>query len=251
MTTVLVTRPEREAAWWVEALCASGWAARALPLIEIAPPTDTDALRRAQAAAPGFDAWMFVSAQAVRPFMTPALAQALPRCWAPGPGTAQALLAAGVEPGRIDQPAASAEQFDSEALWRVVGSQVHPGHRLLIVRGQSAQGHTGRDWLQAQCLAAGGDVSSCIAYRRLPPVWDAATRQRVTEWAGGDAIWLFSSTEGLQHLADLCPGQSWSRARALVTHPRIEMSARRMGFGEIITTRPALDDVVRALENHR
>lgn len=250
MTTVLVTRPEREAAQWVEALRAAGWAAQALPLIDIAPPADADALRRLQARAPDFHAWMFVSAQAVRRFITPALSQAQPRCWAPGPGTAQALLAAGVPQERIDQPAASAEQFDSEALWQLVRQQVHPGHRLLIVRGQSAQGHTGRDWLELQCRAAGGNVVECIAYRRLPPVWDAAMRERVAAWAGGDAIWLFSSREGLQHLADLCPGQSWSRARALVTHPRIQMSAQRMGFGEIITTRPALDDVVQALKTH-
>ncbi len=248
--TVSVTRPAREASPWVAALQAAGWAVAALPLIEIAAAPDPQALRRAQASAGQHDAWMFVSAQAVHAFLTPALARLAPRCWAPGPGTAKALREAGVPPERIDQPDAAAEQFDSEALWQAVAPQVQPGHRLLIVRGQSADGQTGRDWLSARCQAAGGQIETCIAYRRQPPVWDAATRGRVATWAMEGAVWLLSSSEAVAHLDALCPGQSWGRARALVTHPRIEMSARRMGFGEIITTRPALADVLRALETY-
>jgi len=248
---LLVTRPAREAGAWVQALHTAGWsAAQALPLIDIAAAADQAALQQARLQAAGCDALMFVSAQAVRGFFGPDAPLAAPlaaRCWAPGPGTAAALQAAGVPLRRIDQPPPHAAQFDSEALWAVVQPQLHPGHRLLVVRGQSADGRTGRDWLERQCLAQGGQVHACVAYRRCAPQWDPATAQRVREWVRQGAVWLFSSSEGLQHLPQLLPGQSWAQSRALVSHPRIAASARQLGFGEIITHRPALDDLLRAL----
>ena len=247
---LLVTRPAHEAGVWLQALHAAGWtAAQALPLIDIAAATDQAALQQARLQAAGCDALMFVSAQAVRGFFGPdaPLAALAARCWAPGPGTAAALQAAGVPLGQIDQPPSHAAQFDSEALWAVVQPQLHPGHRLLVVRGQSADGRSGRDWLERQCLAQGGRVHACVAYRRSAPQWDAATAQRVREWVRNGAVWLFSSSEGLQHLSRLLPSQSWAQSRALVSHPRIAVSARQRGFGEIITHRPALDDLLRAL----
>ena len=244
---ILVTRPAPEAAAWVQALQAAGWPARALPLIEIAPAADQTALQQARLQAGAYSAWMFVSAQAVRHFCSPDLPAAAARCWAPGPGTAAALLAAGIEPERIDQPPAAAAQFDSEALWAVVQPQVQSGQRLLIVRGRSESGHLGRDWLQQQCAAAGVQVDSCIAYQRQPPVWDASQREQVGRWAEQGALWLISSSAALQHLAALCPDTSWAQSGALVSHPRIASTARQMGFGEIIGCRPDLADVLHAL----
>ena len=244
---VLVTRPTHEAGVWVRALQAAGWAAEALALIEIAPALDQAALQRARLLAAGCDALMFVSAQAVRHFCSPNGPPVTARCWAPGPGTAAALQAVGVPLGLIDQPPATAAQFDSEALWAVVQPQVQPGHRLLLVRGQSADGRSGRDWLAQQCLAQGGQVHACVAYRRHAPQWDQATTQRVRELVRQGAVCLFNSSEALQHLQQLLPGQSWAQSRALVSHPRIAVSARQLGFGEIITHRPALDDLLRAL----
>jgi len=248
---LLVTRPAHEAGVWVQALHAAGWStAQALPLIDIAAAADQAALQQARLQAAGCDALMFVSAQAVRGFFAPDAPLAAPlaaRCWAPGPGTAAALQAAGVPLGLIDQPPPHAAQFDSEALWAVVQPQLRPGHRLLVVRGQSADGRSGRDWLERQCLAQGGQVLACVAYRRRAPQWDPATAQRVRERVRQGAVWLFSSSEGLQHLSQLLPDQSWAQSRALVSHPRIAASAQQLGFGEIITHRPALDDLLRAL----
>lgn len=246
---LLVTRPAREAAVWVHALQAAGWLAQALPLIEIAPAADQAALQQARLQAAGCDALMFVSAQAVQGFFgtEQPLATLTARCWAPGPGTAAALQAAGVPLGLIDQPPPQAAQFDSEALWTVVQPQLHPGHRLLMVRGQSADGRSGRDWLERQCQAERGLVHTCVAYRRRAPLWDQASAKQVREWVRQGALWLFSSSEGLQHLSQLLPDQAWTQSRALVSHPRIAASARQMGFGEIITHRPALDDLLRAL----
>lgn len=253
MTAVIVTRPAREAAVWVEALRLAGLDAHALPLIDLGPGPDPVQLQNCRQDTQAFDAWMFVSPQAVHAFWaapgpTPAPGSG-PRCWAPGPGTARALTDQGVPPACIDLPDLGSAQFDSEALWATVQPQVGPGHRLLIVHGVSSDGHAGRDWLARQCEQAGGSVSRCVAYRRTMPVWSAAEQAQVQGWARSGASWLFSSSEAVQHLAQLCPGQDWSRARAVATHPRIADVAQRLGFGQVTTCRPALPDVIHTLES--
>ena len=68
---VIVTRPAREAAHWVEQLGARGIAAVALPLIAIGPCTDAAArraLHEARAGIAGYRAVMFVSGNAVAHF---------------------------------------------------------------------------------------------------------------------------------------------------------------------------------------
>lgn len=272
MKRALVTRPAGEAQRWVSALQRQGWQAEALPLIEIAPAADPQPLRQARARLADYDALMFVSAPAVEQFLaerpwagTDPRADAAdadaapppgawPRCWAPGPATARALLAAGVPPERIDQPDAGAEQFDSESLWQAVGPQVSAGHRLLIVRGQSdgvaaSPAGNGRDWLASQCREQGGRIDWCVAYRRRAPTWSAAQRQLAQAASQDGTVWLLSSSEALDHLSALLPGFDWSRARALATHPRIAQAAARLGFGLVQTSRPALDDMLLHLES--
>lgn len=272
MKRALVTRPAGEAQRWVSALRRQGWQAEELPLIEIAPVADPQPLRQAHAHLGDYAALMFVSGSAVEQFFADrpwaeadqctdtADAEAAlqpgawPRCWAPGPATARMLLAAGVPPARIDQPAAGAEQFDSESLWQAVGFQVGPGHRLLIVRGQSdgvaasAVGN-GRDWLASQCREQGGRVDWCVAYRRCAPAWSASQRERAHAASQDGTVWLLSSSEALDNLSALLPGVDWSRARALATHPRIAQAAARLGFGLVRTSRPALDDMLLHLES--
>lgn len=254
MATVIVTRPVREAERWVRALQEAGHDACALPLIDIADGPDPAHLSHCRQALARFDALMFVSAQAVDRFWAvpgpPAAAHPGPRCWAPGPGTARALALAGVPLHRIDAPPETAGQFDSEALWPVVRPQAQAGRRLLVVHGVSAHGASGRDWLDRQWLAAGGQVERCAAYRRQPPVWDSAMATRVRAWAAGPPVWwLFSSSEALSHLHTACPQQDWSSAQALATHPRIAAAAQALGFGHVRLTRPALPDVLHSLES--
>lgn len=272
---VIVTRPAAEAAHWVQALRASGWHAEALPLIEITEPGDPQAqtaLAQCRRHWWQMDALMFVSAAAVRHFfahdVAPSLAQQPPttRFWAPGPGTArvlaQALAGLGISAERIDAPPADAAQFDSEHLWPVVAAQLHPGARVLLVRGYSpelddlrdaprkgALPSTGRDWLIQRCEASGAQVAACIAYERRAPVLLAAERALIQHTSGSGQLWLFSSAEALTNLQTLTPGHGWSAAVALATHPRITAAARAAGFGRVIESRPALPDVVSALKS--
>ncbi len=96
--TVIVTRPEREAAQWVADLRAAGLDAVALPLIVIAPVADAEPMRLAWARLADYAALMFVSATAVEHFFQHEApgATAGRRFWATGPGTTRALLRAGV-----------------------------------------------------------------------------------------------------------------------------------------------------------
>ncbi|MGE0498859.1 MAG: uroporphyrinogen-III synthase, partial [Ramlibacter sp.] len=256
---VLVTRPAREAQRWVHDLAAQGLDAIALPLIEIAPARDRAPLQQARQALDGYQALMFVSGNAVDHFFKEKVAGVQEgrlllaiknRAWATGPGTRDALLAAGVPAAQIDAPQADAEQFDSEALWQRVKDSVRAGDRVLIVRGADAQGRiSGRDWLAQQLAAAGAQVQVVSAYERHVPAWTAQQRALAQASAGDGTVWLLSSSEGIAHLRGWLPAQSWQRARAVATHPRIAQAAREAGFGVVCESRPALADVVASIES--
>lgn len=270
---VLVTRPAREAAHWVQQLQARGLDAQALPLIEIVPaaaPADRQALQQAWQALAGYAACMFVSSNAAAYFFAEGAAQgrALPpalRCLAPGLGTVAALRLAGVPGEQIDAPPHDAGQFDSEALWQVVGARDWRGRRVLIVRGHSAgpagsslaaaagepAASAGRDWMARQWQAAGAQVDFVAVYERQPPLWTPAQWQLARAARGDGSVWLFSSSEAVAHLGRLLPGD-WRGARALATHPRIAQAARDAGWGVVVASRPALDDIealVRSIES--
>jgi len=247
---VVLTRPRQEAGRWAERLRACGHEPLRLPLIAIAPPPDAQPLRAAAAEVSRYAAVMFVSANAVQGFFAVAPAFDGPRAWAPGLATGAALRSAGVPAERIDTPAADAEQFDSESLWQQVKGQLQAGDRLLLVRGGDSEGRsTGREWLVQQLAARGVAVDSVVAYIREVPAWSEDERASARRAAGDGSIWLFSSSEAVGNLATLLPGQEWTQARAIATHPRIAQAVRALGFGLVQEARPALDAVLASIES--
>jgi len=279
---VIITRPAGDAPAWVDALKAAGHEALALPLIAVGPATHVQPVLQAWAQWSDFQAVMFVSAQAVRYFFdsqpaalrvdagdaaSPTWANG-PRCWATGPGTHKALLQAGVPEACIDSPAADAAQFDSEALWQRVAKQVNVDRPVLIVRGHDVcsdadrsdksaamdashtapSNGTGRDWLAQQLQAAGASAQFVVAYERRAPVWSASQVAQAQQAASDGSVWCFSSSQAIQHLAQLLPTQSWDKARCVATHARIAQTAQTLGFGEIQRSRPHVSDVLRSLE---
>ncbi|SFU86139.1 uroporphyrinogen-III synthase [Polaromonas sp. YR568] len=265
---VIVTRPLQDAQHWVQQLQQGGFAAEAFPLIDIAPASDTEAAGRAWESLGGYAACMFVSGNAVEYFFrrktaassagraqeapeniaseNPGLPPSL-RFMAPGPGTVAALLAAGVPPGQIDAPGADADQFDSEALWAVVGQRDWQGRRVLVVRGegQEAGVSSGRDWMARQWEAAGAQVDFVGVYQRRAPVFTDAQVQRARAASTDGSVWLFSSSEAVANLVNLpaLAGVDWRRARAVATHPRIVEAVRAAGWGVVVASRPALKDI--------
>lgn len=268
MRRVIVTRPQREAQGWVQALTDAGVPAVALPLIDILDAPDPTAVQQAWQTLADDSAVMFVSANAVAGFFAHkpldvsrfAAGGQRPRAWATGPGTQQALREAGVPDACIDAPPPDAPQFDSEALWQRVGAQVSAkkggAARVLIVRGADAElsGNTqglGRDWLAQRIVQAGGAVDFVASYRRAGPQLDAAQLQLARVGAHDGSVWLFSSSEALRNLQALLPQQNWDAARAVATHARIAATAREMGFGLVRESRPALADVMASVESMR
>jgi uroporphyrinogen-III synthase len=255
---VIVTRPQRDAQGWVQALSAAGLDVLALPLIDISPVPDPARVQAAWRRLGDYLGVMFVSGNAVEAFFAarPPDAQAMgsTRAWATGPGTRAALLRAGVEAACIDAPAPDAAQFDSEALWQVVAGQVRPGDRVLIVRGTDGQAEgaeqgVGRNWFARRLQEAGAVVDMVISYQRERPRFSPEQLQLARAAATDGAVWLFSSSEAVANLQACLPGQDWGAARALTTHGRIAEAARAAGFGVVREARPALADILASLES--
>ena len=259
--SVIVTRPLHEAQQWVTALQQRGMNALALPLITIGPAPDVPALQAVRQHITDYRAIMLVSGNAAQHFFDENTAIALSnqallaiktRVWSPGPGTAQTLQRLGIPAAHIDCPAHDAVQFDSEALWAQVHSQITPGDRVLIVRGAEADAPphgTGRDWLAQQIQAAGGQVEFVVAYTRSAPTFTPEQTAQAQDGSQQGALWLLSSSQALGHLCAALPGQDWSHARALATHPRIAQAALAVGFGAVHECRPALEDVAVAIKS--
>lgn len=275
---VIVTRPATDANAWVAKLQQCGYAAQALPLIEIAAvsnPTDARALQQACSRLHDYTACMFVSGNAVEHFFSAIsvlkvavdrvnraqiapdkIAIELPkplRMLAPGPGTVAALLAAGVPANQIDAPPPDAAQFDSEALWQVVGRRDWRGAAVLIVRGKGdatdGSAGTGRDWLAQQWRSAGSTVHMVSSYERRAPQLTAAHLEVAKAASQDGSVWLFSSSEAVGNLTSQ-PGLkevNWQKARAVATHPRIQAAVEAAGWGVVQPSRPALPDIARAL----
>ncbi len=266
---VVVTRPEADARSWLDGLAQAGFDTLALPLVDILPLADQHALEQARAHRASYHALMFVSGNAVRHFHEIKLPE-VPvnidysainiRAYATGPGTETALRLAGFAADQIDAPAPASAQFDSEALWALVQPQIHPGFKVLIVRGTAASNRLsapaganakpdGRDWLAQQLRGQGAQVDTVAAYQRAMPRFTAAQKAATQRHAQDGSVWLFSSSEALANLAAWLPAQDWSKARAVATHARIAVAARSLGFGVVCESRPTLPGVVASIES--
>jgi uroporphyrinogen-III synthase len=250
---VIVTRPAAQAAEWVARLQARGVDATALPLMAIAPAADAAPINAAWAHLPERELLVFVSPNAVDRFFAhrPAEAAWPAASWAgsPGPGTTHVLRGHGVPPERIIEPAADAPQFDSESLWARLQTHDWSGADVLIVRGEGG----GRDWLAAILREHGATVAHLAAYRRAAPAFEAAERELLAaaQRAPAAHLWLFSSSEAIDNLAQALPGVRWTGGWAVATHPRIAERARSLGFSNVLEARPALDAVVACIQSAR
>lgn len=252
---LIVTRPQAQAAAWVQALDHLGVDAQALPLIAIAPPADPAPVHAAWRVLARHALVMFVSANAVeqffalRPDGAPWPVQTL--AGSTGPGTSAALRAAGVPASAVVQPAAG-DRAESESLWSALQGRDWQGRQVLIVRGEE-----GRDWLAERLREAGAQVGFVGAYRRQVP--DPGESGRALLQAAllrpARHVWLFSSSEAIGHLLRLvrpaaasgAADKPWQNACALATHPRIAQAAREAGFGRVALVEPTPEAVAAAV----
>ena len=228
---IVITRPARQSAGLAQQIAALGGKPVMFPAIVILPPADRSALERAQRDLAHYDYAVFVSANAVEygvgdPASWPAHLVAL----APGPGTAAALVAVGIDQVRIP-----ATTMDSEGLLALPELADVKGKRIVIYRGSG-----GRELLGEALSERGAQVDYVECYRRDKPHGDFEAM--VAAWRAGeiDALTLTSS-EGLDNLWELFDEVSRSSMAAtptFVPHPRIAERARVLGFGRVTVTAP-------------
>ncbi len=225
---VIVTRPARQAGGLARQLAALGASPIVISAIVILPPESRAALDRVHATLADYDIAIFVSANAVE-YGVPA-----PDTWpdglatfAPGPGTAAALVATGVADVRIPTTT-----FDSEGLLALPQLHDVDGRRVVIFRGEGGRGEL------AEGLRARGAVVTYVeCYRRAAPSTAAAGLSEVLRAGRAHALTLTSS-EGLDNLCALLDAgdrKLFAQLPAFVPHPRIAEHARALGFDPVET----------------
>ena len=157
---VIVTRPQRQAAVFAAKIGALGGVPIVWPAIVILPPADTAPLARAHAILAAYDIAIFVSVNAVE-FGAPPAARwpAHTVAYAPGPGTAEALVAAG-----IPNPQVPLTSLDSEGLLELPSLADVTSKRVVVFRGEG-----GREFLGNTLRARGATVDHVPCYRRVAP----------------------------------------------------------------------------------
>lgn len=237
---VVITRPARQAAVLAQQIDAVGGKPLIFPTIAILPPDDRRALDDVHRRLAQFDYAIFVSANAAEygvgnPAAWPA---ALP-AFAPGPGTAAALAAAGI--GDVRQPRTT---MDSEGLLALTEFAAPAGKHVAIFRGGA-----GRDLLGDTLAARGAQVTYVDCYRRARPPGGAEGLIEAWRERRIDAITLTSS-EGLDNLwtmLDAYGRTALAATPAFVSHPRIAERAHALKLAHVIVSEPTDAGLIASL----
>lgn len=220
---ILVTRPARQAGAFAQKIAALGAMPVIYPAIAILPPDDPVPLARAHAALTQYDFAVFVSANAVEygaPDARQWPATLVPL--APGPGTAEALAALGIQGARVP-----ISTFDSAGLLALPEFADPRGRRVVIFRGDG-----GRDQLADALRDRGASVDYVTCYRRTAPATGAQGLSEAFRDGRIDAVTITSS-EGLDNLwklADEPIRAAWRARPTFAPHPRIAEHVRELGL---------------------
>ncbi len=246
---VLVTRPEHQARPLMTMIREAGGQPLLLPALEIAPPSDPEAIRVLGQALERYDMAIFVSPNAVGGALKYLRRKLPPRLTlvAVGPGTARALVDAGHESVLVPD-----NEFNSEALLQMPQLRNVHGKRLVIFRGDS-----GRGLLREVLEARGAQVEYAEVYRREMPTSPTPEVRAILIQRRVDAV-LVTSALALEHLVALCeddmrPGLM--RAQLVVSSERMIKMAESMGFrAPLVASEPgdqALLDALVSWRTHR
>jgi uroporphyrinogen-III synthase len=225
---VVVTRPARQAGAFALKLAVLGATPIAWPAIVILPPDDPAPLARTHRELDGYDLAFFVSANAAE-YGAPPVGRwpARLRAYAPGPGTAEALVGVGVPEVRIPDAG-----YDSEGLLALPELADVRGRRVIVFRGNG-----GRDHLARTLEQRGATVESVVCYRRAAPAGDARALVDALREGRAHAITLTSS-EGADNLVRAAGDDGrplLARVPAFAPHPRIADRARALGLDARVT----------------
>jgi uroporphyrinogen-III synthase len=237
---IVITRPARQAALLAQQIAAVGGTPLIFPTIAILPPDDIRALDEVHRRLAQFDYAIFVSANAAEYGVGNAAAwpAALP-AFAPGPGTATALAAAGIRDVRQ-----SRSTMDSEGLLELAELAAPAGKRVVIFRGGA-----GRDLLADTLTARGAQVTRVDCYRRAKPQGGAEGLTAAWRERRVDAMTLTSS-EGLDNLWEMLDAygrKELAVTPAFVSHPRIAERAHALKLAHVIVAEPTDAGLIASL----
>lgn len=237
--TVVVTRPARQSARFMQLLGEQGAASVAFPALAIEPVT-LDAATRDALEPDAHDWVVYTSANAVEQSLARLGRPARARVAAIGRATARALAAAGIRVHLVPESGA-----DSESLLAHPDFAEPRGRRVLLVKGVG-----GRDALRAGLAARGAQVSTAEVYRRTRPMPSPealADLDRARE--AGLVVVSVTSKEVLDSLLEIAPVERYPWLRdvpLLVPSERVADEARRRGWrGEVLVARSAEDEEMR------
>jgi len=263
--TIIVTRPSGQAHQLIEVLTKSielsGVAKRgfpeilSLPLLTIVPKTDEALADHIASLLQNADLAIFVSPNAIECVM-----RLLERGWQDfskriipigvmGGSSKSALHNHGIglekEPTPIVMPQNN-EQWDSEGLWRELQSLGWnwQSKRVVIFKGEG-----GRDWLADTLKNAGAQVDAISTYTRVPLDIDNPAWQAIHDLDFSKSLWLLTSSEAVRYLGSVIQDQftqNFSSASALCPHHNIADAAEEIGFGEVFTTEPGDESLIKA-----
>ncbi|MBU3622184.1 uroporphyrinogen-III synthase [Polynucleobacter sp. AP-Latsch-80-C2] len=263
--TIIVTRPSGQARQLIEVLTKtielSGVAKRSfpeilsLPLLTIVPKTDEVLADRIASILKNADLAIFVSPNAIECVM-----RLLERDWQDfsksiipigvmGGSSKLALNNHGIgleiKPTPIVMPQDN-EQWDSEGLWHELQSLGWnwQDQKVVIFKGEG-----GRDWLADTLKNAGAQVEAISTYTRVPLDIDNPAWQVIHDLDFSKSLWLLTSSEAVRYLGSVIRDQftqGLSSASALCPHHNIADAAQEIGFGEVFTTEPGDEALIKA-----
>ncbi len=263
--TIVVTRPSGQARQLIEVLTraieTSGVGKRSLPeilslpLLTIVPKSDEHLADHIATVLSDADLAIFVSPNAIESVM-----RLLERDWQDfskkiipigvmGGSSHLALKNHGIgleeNPTPIIIPKNN-ENWDSEGLWRELGSLQWnwQNKKVVIFKGEG-----GRDWLADTLTKAGATVEAISTYSRVPLDLDNPAWHLVREMDLSKSLWLLTSSEAVRYLGEVMKDQftqNLNTASALCPHHNIADAAELIGFGEVFTSEPGDEALIKS-----
>ena len=263
--TIIVTRPSGQARQLIEVLTnsieQSGVANRSLPeiislpLLTIVPKADDHLADHIATTLKDADLAIFVSPNAIECVM-----RLLERDWQEfskkiipigvmGGSSKFALQNHGI--GQENNPTPilipkNNEEWDSEGLWRELQNLGWDWKtkKVVIFKGEG-----GRDWLADTLAKAGVTVEAISTYTRIPLDLDNPAWHAIHEMDFSNSLWLLTSSEAVRYLGKVVKDQfpqGLQTASALCSHHNIADAAEAIGFGEVFTSEPGDEALIKA-----
>jgi uroporphyrinogen-III synthase len=137
-------------------------------------------------------------------------------------------------------------QWDSEGLWQELQKLGWDWvtKKIIIFKGDG-----GREWLADTLKKTGATVEVISTYSRIPLGIDNPAWQSIRTMDFSRSLWILTSSEAVRFLGEVAKdrfAQSLSDAVAICPHHNIADTAQAIGFGEVFTTEPGDESMVKA-----